>query len=293
MRLAVTGGSGRVGAAIAAAALADDHQVIVVDRRPPPPELAGRVSYRPADLTGHDAALAALDGCDVLVHLAGLPSPRAADEVTVHDTNVLSSYHALAAAAQLGIGRAVQASSINAVGATWSRWPRYDYLPLDEAHPTYNEDGYSLSKWLAEAQAASLTRRHSTLSVASLRFHAFVRDRQEALDWAAREGEEWAARGLWGYTTADMLADACLRACRADFTGHQAFFIVAPDTAAGFPSASLRQRWFPDVPLRRSLTGRQGFWDCGRAARVLGWTGTPSPAPADQPVPARPEGAAS
>jgi nucleoside-diphosphate-sugar epimerase len=275
-RMAVTGGSGRVGRAIAAAAADDGYEVVVVDRQPPPPGLAGRVSFRAADLTDHDATVAALDGCDVLVHLAALPSPRAADEVVVHDTNVLSSYHALAAAAQLGIGRAVQASSINAVGATWSRWPRYDYLPVDEDHPTYNEDAYSLSKWLAEAQADSLTRRYDGFSVASLRLHAFVHDRQEALDWAAREGEEWAARGLWGYTTAAMLADACLRSCRADFRGHQAFFIAAPDTAADAESAGLHQRWFPDVPLRQPLTGRDSFWDCGRATRVLGWTPLPS-----------------
>lgn len=290
--MAVTGGSGRVGTAIAAAAADDGYEVVVVDRQPPPPGLASRVSFRPADLTDHDAALAALDGCDVLVHLAALPSPRSADEVVVHDTNVLSSYHALAAAAQLGIGRAVQASSINAIGATWSRWPRYDYLPLDEDHPTYNEDAYSLSKWLAEAQADSLTRRYDGFSVASLRLHAFVKDRQEALDWAAREGEEWAARGLWGYTTEAMLADACLRACRADFTGHQAFFIVAPDTAADPGSADLYQRWFPGVPLRQPLVGRQGFWDCSRAARVLGWSAPSSPAP-EPPVPAHQQGATS
>jgi UDP-glucose 4-epimerase len=288
--MAITGGSGRVGAAIAAAAVDDGYEVVVVDRQPPPPALAGRVSYRPADLTDHDAALAALDGSDVLVHLAALPSPRVADEVVVHDTNVLSSYHALAAAAQLGISRAVQASSINAIGATWSRWPRYDYLPLDEAHPTYNEDAYSLSKWLAEAQADSLTRRYEGFSVASLRLHAFVKDRQEALDWAAREGEEWAARGLWGYTTEAMLAEACLRACRSDFGGHLPFFIVAPDTAADPGSAGLHQRWFPDVPLRQPLTGRDGFWDCGRAARVLGWTALPPPT-SEPPVPVRPEGA--
>jgi UDP-glucose 4-epimerase len=293
--MAVTGGSGRVGTAIAAAAADDGYEVVVVDRQPPPPGLASRVSFRPADLTDHDAALAALDGCDLLVHLAALPSPRAADEVVVHDTNVLSSYHALAAAARLGIGRAVQASSINAVGATWSRWPRYDYLPVDEDHPTYNEDAYSLSKWLAEAQAGSLTRRYEGFSVASLRLHAFVHDRQEAVDWAAREGEEWAARGLWGYTTAAMLADACLRACRADFTGHQPFFIVAPDTAAEAGSADLHRRWFPGVPLRGPLAGRQGFWDCARATQLLGWTAptAPPPAPAEFPVPVHPEGAAS
>ena len=88
-----------------------------------------------------------------------------------------------------------------------------------------------------------------------------------------------------------MLADACLRACRAGFTGHQPFFIVAPDTAAEAGSADLHRRWFPDVPLSGQLTGRQGFWDCARATRLLGWTA--QPVSAEPLVPAHPEGAAS
>ena len=279
MRLAVTGGSGRVGTAVSAAALDSGDEVVILDRQPPPPRLAGRVTYRETDLNSFETVLTALRGCDVLVHLAGIPGPREADEVVVHDTNVLSSYHALAAAARLGIHRAVQASSINAVGATWSRRPRFDYFPVDEQHPTFNEDGYSLSKWMAEEQASSLTRRYDGFSVASLRFHAFVMDRREAMRWKTREGEEWAARGLWGYTTAAMLADAFLRACRADFAGHEPCFIVAPDTAADSDSDDLRKQWYPEVPLRRPLSGRQGFWDCGHAATLLGWTAAADPGP--------------
>jgi len=60
----------------------------------------------------------------------------------VHHNNVVSSYNVLSAAAQLGINRVAQASSVNATGAVYSRWPQYDYFPVDEHHPTYNEDAY-------------------------------------------------------------------------------------------------------------------------------------------------------
>ena len=35
-------------------------------------------------------------------------------------------------------------SSINAIGGRFSRSPRYDYFPLDEQHPAYVEDPYSV-----------------------------------------------------------------------------------------------------------------------------------------------------
>ena len=270
MRIAVTGGSGRVGTAVTAAASAAGHEVLVLDRRAP----AAPVPFLPVDLADHAEVRAALDGCDVLVHLGGIAGPEEAPEVEVHDTNVLASYHALSAAAEVGIARVVQASSINAVGATWSRRPQFDYFPVDLEHPTRNEDGYSLSKWVAEQQADSLTRRHAGLSVVSLRFHAFVPDRHAALENAARHDDAWSARGLWGYTTAAMLTSALLQACTVPVDGHERLFVVAPTVASEQPSEDLRRRWYPDVPLRSPLDGATGFWDCRRTVELLGWDPT-------------------
>src|SRR5580765_2907292 len=89
-----------------------------------------------------------------------IPSPRGFPDHVVHNNNVVSSSNALSAAARLGIRRVCQASSINATGASYSRWPRYDYFPLDELHPTYNEDAYSLSKWMCAEQGDSFARLH-------------------------------------------------------------------------------------------------------------------------------------
>jgi len=271
VRIAVTGGSGRVGCAVSATSLQAGHEVVVLDRREPPDEIAPRVDYRAVDMTDLDAVTSALEGSDRLIHLAGIAGPNEADETVVHANNVVASYNALTAAARLGIRRVVQASSVNAVGATWSQHPHFDYFPIDEQHPTYNEDGYSLSKWIAEQQADSLTRRHTDFSVVSLRFHAFVADRAAALATSERQGEWWAARGLWGYTTVEMIVDACLLACSASLCGHEVFFIVAPTVASDTSSEDLRRRWYPEVPVRGELAGQQGFFDCTRAASLLDW----------------------
>jgi UDP-glucose 4-epimerase len=37
------------------------------------------------------------------------------------------------------------------------------------------------------------------------------------------------------------------------------------------PSPVLKERYYPTVPLRQPLSGRQGFYDCDKARRLLGW----------------------
>ena len=163
-----------------------------------------------------------------------------------------------------------QASSINATGAVYSRWPRYDYLPLDETHPTYNEDPYSLSKWICELQADSMVRRYEEMVIASLRIHGVVKQRADATGWR-HVGNKMAAKQLWGYVRLDATARACLLGITADFTGHEAFYIVAPDTMMDTPSLELKNEFFPDVALKGGLNGQTGFFNCRKAERLLGW----------------------
>jgi nucleoside-diphosphate-sugar epimerase len=272
VRIAVTGASGRIGQAVVGLALTQGHAVVSLDRVPPPAGSApsGDVRFVALDMAAYPAFEQALHGCDALVHLAAIPSPLGRPAHEVHNNNVVGSYNALSLAAQLGIRRVCQASSVNATGAAYSRWPRYDYFPLDERHPTYNEDPYSLSKWLCEQQADSLARRHDWLIIASLRFHWVVDDRATA---ARRQGElgDLLAKHLWGYTRLDAAARACLQSLVADFAGHEVFNIVAPDTMMDVPSLELQRRFFPDVPVRGALAGRAGFFACAKAERLLGW----------------------
>jgi UDP-glucose 4-epimerase len=271
MKIAITGGSGGVGRAIIAMALEQGHSVVNIDRAPAAEGGADpSVLFVEADIGDYDALLEAFSGCDGVIHMAAIPSPGRHPDHVVHNNNVVGSYNALRAAAELGILRVCQASSINAVGAAYSRQPRYDYFPLDERHPTYNEDPYSLSKWICEQQGDSFARRYEGMSIASMRFHWVVPNRSIAAEYSARIGAAL-AKHLWGYTLAEAAARACLLALTADFAGHEAFFIVAPDTVAGSPSLELAHTFFPEVPLRGDLSGNRSFFDCSKAERLLGW----------------------
>lgn len=271
MHIAITGGSGRIGRAVTELALAQGHSVVSIDRVQPPNDAAlPEVQFMEVNMTQYADVERALHGCDALVHLAAIPSPNGQPDHVVHNNNVVGSYNALSAAAQLGINRVCQASSVNATGAAYSRWPRYDYLPLDEAHPTYNEDPYSLSKWICEQQADSFARRYEQMVISSLRFHWVVPERATAAQHGKHAGNAL-AKHLWGYTRLDAAAHACLLSLTADFGGHEVFYIVAPDTMMDTPSLELAEQFFPDVPLRADLGGESGFFDCGKAERLLGW----------------------
>jgi UDP-glucose 4-epimerase len=251
VRVAVTGAGGRLGAKVVALLIERGHSVVAIDRRAPDASgdgAGGRArgtegqaddgggragsgtDWLSVEVTDYAALLAALEGCDALVHLAAFPGPGQAPTWTVHHNNVVASYNALYAAASLGIGRICQASSVNAIGGAYSRAPRFDYFPLDEDHPSYTEDPYSLSKWICEQQAASIARRHEGLLIASLRFHLCVEDRSRAVE-ARSARPEAATRDLWGYTTWASAARACLLALGAGYDGHEVFLIVAPDHA--------------------------------------------------------------
>ena len=102
-----------------------------------------------------------------------------------------------------------------------------------------------------------------------MRFH-LVASRELAVE---RFHEETAdqAKHLWAYTRADAAVDACLKSLDADFTGHEVFYIVGPDTTMVRPTLELAQRFFPDVPVRGDLSGNRSFFDSSKAERMLGW----------------------
>src|SRR5690606_28855526 len=143
MKIAVTGGSGRIGSAITSLALEQGHSIVSIDRAAPASPIADeRLTYVTAEVTDYDALVAAFAGCDAVIHMAALPAPFRDPDHIVHNNNVVGSYNALRAAVEHGIMRICQASSVNALGLSFSRAGHFDYLPLDEDHPTYNEEPY-------------------------------------------------------------------------------------------------------------------------------------------------------
>lgn len=268
MRIAITGGSGRIGQATVKLALAEGHTVVNLDQTAPPePGEQPGVTFIRTDLTDYDAVEQAIQGCDAVIHLGAIPSPNRHPDHVVHNNNVVGSYNILIAAAKLGINKVCQASSVNATGLSYSRQGHFDYFPLDEKHPTYNEDPYSLSKWICEIQADSIARRYETMTISSLRFSWVI----DALPDNISADNKSQAKNLWGYTYLQAAARSCLDGIKADYKGHEVFYIVAPHNTVETPSLELAREYYPGIPLRPGFGGRDSFFDSSKAERLLGW----------------------
>lgn len=280
-RIAVTGGSGRFGRAVIEYLVQSGYEALNIDRIPPTQALSDdgghSETFINADLADLYAVTRALDGCDAVIHLAAIPNPTDRPEPVVYANNTLGSYNVLYAAATLGIRKVCLASSINAIGGVYSRKARYDYFPVDERHPTYNEDAYSLSKWVMEQQADSFARRYEGMTIASLRLHGLIKltSRRTLADYnrLSEGARQRMANDLWAYTDIDAGVRACIAALRATYTGHEVFFIVAPTTvfAPDVPSLVLAQEFYPNVPIVGHLSGNASFYNCAKAERMLGW----------------------
>ena len=271
MKIALTGSSGGVGRAIATAALAQGHSLVGIDRvAAPEAEERDNFHFVQADMDEYDKLVAAFEGCDAVIHMAAIPSPGRHPDHVVHNNNVVGSYNALRAAVEHGIMRICQASSVNAIGHSYSRAPRYDYFPVDEAHPNYTEDPYSLSKWICEQQADCFARLHEDIRIASMRFHWVVPERELAARSFTVDAPH-PGRHLFAYTRFDAAARACLLSLDAPFKGHEAFYITGPDTTSDVPTLELAARYFPAVPITGDLSGHRSFFNSEKAERVLGW----------------------
>lgn len=282
MEIAVTGGNGRLGRKVIERLLQSGHRVRSLDRAAPqagalattptlPAGAEDSLRFLDADLNSLETLTEALRGCDAVIHLAAFPGPHGQPPGVVYANNTLTNYNVLYAASALGIQRVCLASSINALGGIDSRRGRFDYFPVDEHHPTYSEDDYSLSKWVGEVQADSFARRYPSMTLSSLRFHALVDQYLKDHTHTLEKAEEGVARGLWGWTLITEGARACELAINADYQRHEVFFIVAPTTHSSIPTLELAAYAYPEVPIRGDLSGHKSFYDSSKAGRLLGW----------------------
>lgn len=277
LRVAVTGGSGKVGRAAIAALRAAGHRVTNVDLRPSPD---GERTVT-ADFADFGTALGALSGVDTVaavpdavLHLAGIPSPGLAPDHVIFENNVLSTYNVFSACRRLGIRRIVWASSETVLGLPFGTPPGSPapaYAPVDEAHGDRPNWSYALSKSAGEHMADQFARWDPAVSITSLRFSNVFTPEEYAGVTAMQAKPETRQWNLWGYVDARDCGTACLAALEAALPGHERFIIAAADTLMAEPSAELMARYFPQVPVRELPGPYASLLSSARAEEMLGW----------------------
>ena len=179
-KILVTGGIGLVGSCVVEHLLEHGYQVRVIDRqpaeelRPDLRELLAQSEYAVCDINDIDGLRVQMRGCDQVVHMAALASPVVGAPEEVFRVNAEGTFKVFQAAAEAGIKRVVQASSINALGLYYGvRNTDPLYFPVDEEHPHQGTDAYSFSKWVVEEIGEYFWRREGISSVA-LRFPGVI-----------------------------------------------------------------------------------------------------------------------
>jgi len=271
MRIAVTGGSGKLGRSVVRRLIAEKHEVLNFDR-------AGErsASLVLVDLKDYGAVVDAIfgvddrhSGFDAIVHLGAIAAPGISSDVATFHNNMLSTYNVFQAARRAGIKRIVYASSETVLGLPFDVDP--PYIPLDEEYPARPESTYSLVKHLEETMAIELTRWDPELSITALRFSNVM----DPEDYAAFPSYDFDATlrkwNLWGYIDGRDGAQAVLRALENARPGFERFIIAAADTVMSRPSAELAAEVFPDVKVLRKISGRETLLSIDKAKRLLGY----------------------
>ncbi len=268
-KIVVTGGSGNLGREVIRDLLAHGREVLSLDRAAPPSEIC---PSRIVDLTDAGAVRRALEGAAGVVHLGAYQAPGIAPDPETFANNTSASYNILHAAAGVGIGRVVLASSTAAFGFLYAPKPfPPDYLPLDEKHPCRPQDPYGLSKVVAETAADSFARLHG-MAIRSLRFPG-VNFAPDFRGFAERFGDAGAKLArFWSYIDARDAAAACRLALEAGPRGHEILVVAAPTSTVRDATDDLIARYFPGVKKARpELRGNWSGVDSSRAREVLGF----------------------
>ncbi|KAJ9105293.1 hypothetical protein QFC21_001661 [Naganishia friedmannii] len=265
MHIFITGASGVIGSHTLRYILGQGHTVTATDIVPLPKDLElppGSI-FVEVDCTDFRAVENAMlqKPCDGVIHLGAIANPRVGSSQcltrahitrTVHNVNVTASYNVMRTAADQGIKRIVQASSVNATGLLYSHDSRrkFEELPLTEQSPAHPEDPYNLWSCLALDAAARACLLGLTANESSF---------------------------LHGHEAFYILHDNLTfgKACREIAEGFYDDATkngVDPDTVTAkelvqlyYPGTKLREGWWTEGNERR------GFYDTSKAKKMLGW----------------------
>jgi len=220
----------------------------------------------------------AMSSCDAVVHSAALLGRSGDSPEQVMAVNIQGTWNVVSLASDLGVGRVIFLSSMDALGIfKGERVP--DYLPLDDAHPCYPRTAYGISKRLGE-EMCRLVAEAGGPSVVALRPPGVWTEKTYERVRAKRQEEpdyEWLPFWEYGaFIDVRDLASACTQALTCTVEGFRCGGVASSDiTTSGRTSREWVRhihkgvewrggREYEDDPYRTLV-------DIAKAARLLDW----------------------
>lgn len=194
MYVLITGGSGNLARYCLEEFRTHGHEVTLFDRVRPEGARSPWSTSAPfvlGELTSREDCIRAAESAraEAVVHLGGIPHPSEVPYVAgkpeqarepIDETfrvNVLGTYYILDAARHVGALAVAFASTMSTLGIS----PRLGKLPIpvrsmpvDESHPFWSENTYSLSKVLNEETLVAFGRAYSIRAVAFRMMHVYM-----------------------------------------------------------------------------------------------------------------------
>lgn len=289
-KVLITGASGRF-ARFMVAALRDSYDLVLTSRSEPPENRAD-LPWVQGDLNVYENCLQAVDGVEAIMHLGAVPWPSDHAQIraerkargvsdsppfdaTMH-TNVMGTYYLMRAAVEAGVKVVVMTGSNCAFGHGYRISDRpfpFQYLPLDEEHPSDVEDSYSYSKLAGEELLASFTRAYGIRTYVTRPAGICPPERLREIATEASPVQGW-SDWLWGYVPSEDLARMQRMILeQADaLPMHDVFVANGLDTTLLEPTRDVIARFRPDLlPLTEGVEGHQALFSTAKAQDLLGW----------------------
>ena len=286
MKVLVTGASGRFGPYVVQELESAGHELVLMSRTEP--DAAERWPWVQGDINDPEACRKAMAGVEAVQHLAAEPGPtdhpanrkdyaqRGIPFDQTMRTNVLGTYNLLQAALERDVEIFVMTGSNCALGHGGRISDRefpFQYLPIDEDHPSDVEDSYSYSKLVGEELLASYTRAYGMRTYALRSAGICTPERRAQIARSAAAATGWNV-WLWAWVGSEDLAAAhrMLMEQARTIEPFGAFFCNADDTTALEPTAELIERFKPELlELAGDLTDHESLISNSRLCLTVGW----------------------
>lgn len=272
LRVAVTGGSGRIGGAVVKELVRRGHKVINLDRRQADKPLAKFVF---CDLTKREQVQPVFEQVDAVCHLGEIPGPWNHSPEEVFSTNTRIGSVVMQTAADLKLKRFIYTSTCQVYGPWGDPVIAPKALPVTEAHPLLPQNAYGLSKVANEQFADWLAGKYG-LSISIFRFPRVWEWHPKSLeDWQGNwpERETGPVEELGSYLFAQDAARAYALALEHPRPGCEAYHFAAKESLTFAPIRERLRVHHPNFPALPSNWPKfKCPLVCDKARAHLGWS---------------------
>jgi nucleoside-diphosphate-sugar epimerase len=267
MKIFVTGHKGDLGKVVCNK-LAEEFEIVGYD-----------IAANPEDnLLDFERLKSAMEGCEMVVHLAGLPTPRRGKVEDYFNINVVGSWNTLRAARDNKVKRFIYTSSTAYYGCDIDGKLEPLYFPIDENHPVASQgigkgklEPYNQSKVIVE-QLCAWFGTNEIFETICLRFApANTNNDQYPQGFSWQDCNTYQRGAFWANCPPSLVAEAILLALKSPkkFT-YEAYNVANKNTDKKVNVKEFLEREYPETSVKIPLDDNPCLIDTSKIRKELG-----------------------